>query len=404
MASAADRECDGLAVERRRREGLLSRTAADGAHGGARRGANTAVLVPFWGGTAAESGGNSHSPAERQSKLLQATGTVCSALRALGQPESGSMREIGHTHNLGRRVESSSSSSSSSTTTEPLALVGVCSAEDGAALAARMRHRHGIEPVAVVRAVPVAAELALAARPDTGLKALVKAWYKDHSPRPTADNDAPQEVSEEPPPDSREARLDFVRARPQLLAQVPKLYDLFGATSGKQHLQLVEGTTAGDVLTGAPVTIMVFECAMGVHLPFHLLQAAQVLLTRGAHSSKEPLSSAHVELQQWTWKKIKYIYFTEADQLTMIKDGDVLRDAKAMLNATNYVSPQRLQMRRGDEILRDPNLPNKSLSNALGSKAMAGDAPSFPFTLENECRPGKGDNGWKASVFAPVRA
>ena len=39
------------------------------------------VLVPFWGGTAEASGGNSHSEATVEAKHMQAAGTVCSAMK-----------------------------------------------------------------------------------------------------------------------------------------------------------------------------------------------------------------------------------------------------------------------------------------------------------------------------------
>jgi hypothetical protein len=50
------------------------------------------VLVPFWGGTASESGGNSHSEATQDAKLMQAAGTVCSGLRYFRRAAVGTCR------------------------------------------------------------------------------------------------------------------------------------------------------------------------------------------------------------------------------------------------------------------------------------------------------------------------
>ena len=118
---------------------------------------------------------------------------------------------------------------------------------------------------------------------------------------------------------------------------------------------------------------------------------------------------------------MRYVYFTEADQLTAVKDGDVLRSARAILNATNYVAPQRLQMHQSAVKLRAQGFDERSISALLAaavergqeamlssssssSSAVAVAAENFPFTLENECRPGQGEAGWlgKAAVHAPA--
>lgn len=56
---------------------------------------NGLVLMPFWGGTAEESGGNSHSEASIHQKVLQASGTLCSGLRYFKRGVIGS---CGETH------------------------------------------------------------------------------------------------------------------------------------------------------------------------------------------------------------------------------------------------------------------------------------------------------------------
>jgi hypothetical protein len=72
-------------------------------------------------------------------------------------------------------------------------------------------------------------------------------------------------------------------------------------------------------------------------------------------------------LDRLTWRDVGFVYFTEADQLTSLAGGGAegLARVVGMLNATNYVAPQRMLMRVSDRLFRLPGFESKALSTAL---------------------------------------
>ena len=86
LSSMMDRECGAMLREH---GGVTAESLASGDDDGRSPGL---VLVPFWGGTAEQSGGNSHSEASREAKHMQAAGTVCSGLRYFRRAVVGTCR------------------------------------------------------------------------------------------------------------------------------------------------------------------------------------------------------------------------------------------------------------------------------------------------------------------------
>ena len=120
VAQAAERDCAGVSknLDTLAHLGYASDTLARPQlyRPGLAHGWRSVALVPFWGGTAEASGGNSHSRAKRNAKIRQAAGTVCSALKPFHR-----------------------------------AAVGVCGPEDRNLLLEALQGRWGIGPAAAVR-------------------------------------------------------------------------------------------------------------------------------------------------------------------------------------------------------------------------------------------------------------
>lgn len=342
MAGLVEREC-----ERRNREPawphfqpLAHRIrggdgVADDAHAW-----RSVALVPFWGGSASESGGNSHSNAKRSIKVAQIAGTVCSALKSFRA-----------------------------------AAVGVCSAQDRNDVLAALAVKWGLRPWAAVHLPSLSLPSSLPHRDASTLRANMKHLKL-------------------PPTTSIEALADVLRQHPAEASKLHSLFDLNEAV-------LVNGSRL-DLRAGAELLVLQFDCSVGVHLPFHLLQAAQALMvqptqtvanatvagggatkkTTKAKGAGKASASTVVGCQGvacggggvaavtrgallgLSWRAVDYVYFTEADQVTFMQDTRVLSSLVAMLNATNYVAPQRMTMSHGAAFLQMPGLHKLSVGEA----------------------------------------
>jgi len=324
VAQAAERDCAGVSknLDTLAHLGYASDTLARPQlyRPGLAHGWRSVALVPFWGGTAEASGGNSHSRAKRSAKIRQAAGTVCSALKPFHR-----------------------------------AAVGVCGPEDRNLLLEALQGRWGIGPAAAVRLPRMPIDRALELISDKLLLQNVKHFglLRDRMKRPDM--------------------VATLLENPTMLAKVAATFDINNAT-------LVNGTA--EDLSRARLTVFEFDCAVGVHLPYHLLQLAQKLIRghsirghsterkgvdatlvmgwngkkrrgRQKASEDEAISSVRGALlsgrgplaaAKW-WGSVEVLYFTEADQLLSVASAQVLASSAAMLNASNYVSPQRAMMR-----------------------------------------------------------
>jgi len=315
---------------------------SEGGSGNGDGGWSSVVLVPFWGGTAEASGGNAHSKAKREVKVRQAAGTVCSAVRAFGR-----------------------------------AAVGVCNAADrDSVLASLGRGGWGLGPAVAIQLAPVAFRRSMAIRDEGILNTNLKHLKLDYLRL------------------TRDEKAALLEATPGTAAKLHNLFDLKDA--------VVTNGTAAEAAR-ARLLVVQFDCAVGVHLPFHLLQFAQALLRNGrglggggggsnvaatatsGSTAKAKLraeaadaSSLLMErgdvrgvfggggateaargwggpLEGLSWGDVEYIYFTEADQLTFVRSPSVLAALVSMLNGTSYVSPQRTT-KRGRMVLNHPRL------------------------------------------------
>uniref|UniRef100_A0A7S2W0L2 Uncharacterized protein n=1 Tax=Rhizochromulina marina TaxID=1034831 RepID=A0A7S2W0L2_9STRA len=123
------------------------------------------------------------------------------------------------------------------------------------------------------------------------------------------------------------------------------------------------------------IVIYHFDCALGVHLPYHLLEAVQV------SQEQDDTTEDH-------------LYFSESDQILHIRDPNwVLPQLKAGLGNWTYIAPQRSLMRKdtvnfmlkNHPSLEDPTSLSELLlnSNSTTSKDVSEEAKFL--TLENNC-------------------
>jgi len=151
------------------------------------------------------------------------------------------------------------------------------------------------------------------------------------------------------------------------------------------------------------IVIYHFDCALGVHLPYHLLEAVQVRCSSqvAPHRTTRPpppLSLSpfgflpHSQEQDDTTED--HLYFSESDQILHIRDPNwVLPQLKAGLGNWTYIAPQRSLMRKdtvnfmlkNHPSLEDPTSLSELLlnSNSTTSKDVSEEAKFL--TLENNC-------------------
>jgi len=358
MAGLVEREC-----ERRNREPIWPhyRPTAHRVRGGDSAGADangwrSVALVPFWGGSASESGGNSHSNAKRSIKVAQLAGTVCSALEAFRA-----------------------------------AAVGVCSTQDRNDVLSVLTSKWGPRHWSAVYLPSISLPTSLPLRDASTLRANMK-----HLKLPTTTT-----ITE---------LASVLKQHPVEAVKLHNLFDLNDAV-------LVNGTNS-ILSSNTELLVLQFDCSVGVHLPFHLLQAAQALMlqprasadvdqnnhslkpnqtsenatanvesnrksTKKGKKMKEELPASTVigcenvacgggdvapvtrgALRGASWQDMDYVYFSEADQVTFIKDAQVLSSMVAILNATNYVAPQRMTMNHGTSFLQLPGVNHLSIGEA----------------------------------------
>jgi hypothetical protein len=180
-----------------------------------------------------------------------------------------------------------------------------------------------------------------------------------------------------------------------------------------------------------------FGCGRGVHLPFHLLQLSQHLISDRSpivRRLKPTIEYEHGLLDGAGMEKFKYVYFTEADQITMMRYG-AIPSIVNMLNRTNYVAPQRMQM-LNSEFMKSHNFDQLSIAELtkrkfkelndtmtdeyeevgrkrrrrrrrrlsdISTNTDSTHVSHEPFNLENECGVGIGEVGYlgKPSVHLP---
>ena len=273
------------------------------------------ALVPFWGGSAQESGGNAHSNAKHGVKVSQLLGTVCSALKPF-----------------------------------EFAAVGVCTERDRDAVLSSL-NTWEVGPVAAIQFSSLNFDDSLPHRDASNLNQNLK-----HLKLSSAGL-------------SQQEKGDLLKKHPEILSKIYKMFDINDAV-------FIKGTPVE--LENAAVVIFQFDCAVGVHLPYHLLQLAQTLLrnTRGkparASSRNGVVSHGHGgiadhgALAEYDWGDVDYLYFTEADQITEVRNSAVLSALVSMLNASNYIAPQRMMMRGGNSaVLARPDFDKKSISELL---------------------------------------
>lgn len=360
MASAADRECSGLKreldlrlVHKKFPRPLASRTS-------------TMVLVPFWGGTSEASGGNAHSLASRGNKAKEFAGTICSALRSFAPPRRHAEKYYSHSHNTSSFQPRPSSQVACGGNVR--VTVGVCSAEDRNTALEKLR-AWGITPVEAARVLPMSADAALEIMDDEKVRAFIRSMKIIPLPR------------------DRRERLAALRASPEAMKSMPKVFN----ASSPVKMHKTPSTT--QISANTTVVVLQFDCHLGVHLPFHLLQVTQLLTKVEGKNKTSPLEPPINlgNLFEESWGDIGYVYFTEADQLTSIKDGRTLRSLKAVLNRTTYVVPHRLDMRKGPAagILNEPGFESRGLVEMVQSAMNGG---PFIMNVANECREGPGNS------------
>jgi hypothetical protein len=194
-------------------------------------------------------------------------------------------------------------------------------------------------------------------------------------------------------------------------AEAAKLHNLFDLNDA-----VLVNSTSNVLQSNAELLVLQFDCSVGVHLPFHLLQAAQALMLqpsadadkkqnggslkpteaaegpaansgekksskKGKKKEKPPASTVigcenvacggggvapatRGALLGASWQDVDYVYFSEADQVTFIKDAEVLDSLVAILNATNYVAPQRMTMNHGASFLQIQGVNRLSIGEA----------------------------------------
>jgi hypothetical protein len=190
-----------------------------------------------------------------------------------------------------------------------------------------------------------------------------------------------------PLPRDRRERLAALRASPEAMKSMPKVFN----ASSPVKMHKTPSTT--QISANTTVVVLQFDCHLGVHLPFHLLQVTQLLTKVEGKNKTSPLEPPINlgNLFEESWGDIGYVYFTEADQLTSIKDGRTLRSLKAVLNRTTYVVPHRLDMRKGPAagILNEPGFESRGLVEMVQSAMNGG---PFIMNVANECREGPGNS------------
>lgn len=160
--------------------------------------------------------------------------------------------------------------------------------------------------------------------------------------------------------------------------------------------------------------IVQFGCGKGVHLPYHLLQLTQYLLSEKLSKKPSKLEQKHKAgmLDNLNMSDVRYLYFTEADQVTSASP-DVLHATVGMLNSTTYVAPQRMVMSAGSQFMHSPDFDSSSISDITAKKFLEARrsrrrkllASRDPFLLENECGVGAGEAGYlgKPDVHFPFQ-
>ena len=286
------------------------------------------ALVPFWGGSKEQSGGNSHSNAKRDTKIQQLAGTVCSAMKPFGR-----------------------------------VVVGVCNARDRDSVLNSLSVKWGIGPSVSLRLPSLPFNVSMRLRDEHLLIGFLKGFKMKI-----------------PPGSTREDKANQLRENAQAMARIWKMFDL-------NEVFLTNGTESD--LMAAQLIVFEFDCAVGVHLPYHLLQTTQSLLgwnkpdpaprkkTRGDIVLNEmdlELKKSVVDhgsgaasrgpLAKYSWSDVSYVYFTEADQLTWVASDKVLAGIVSMMNATSYVSPARMQM-KGNSILKRSGFDEKSIGEVV---------------------------------------
>jgi hypothetical protein len=126
-----------------------------------------------------------------------------------------------------------------------------------------------------------------------------------------------------------------------------KLYNVFDYS----HAILTNGSLA-DV-PNAKVYVVQFDCALGVWLPYHLLQLSQALLEKGLHLATDikPTNESGFmsgedkgAFKEVSWATVNYVYYSEFDQIVRFSGAHALNEVISMLNSTWYVAPQRMNL------------------------------------------------------------
>jgi len=114
-------------------------------------------------------------------------------------------------------------------------------------------------------------------------------------------------------------------------------------SSSSYHNKGAENGCSGFVLW-----VVAFECSRGVHLPFHLLTTAQAILTAARLPSSSSIPSTTISNQsvpgallRSAFARIELIYYTEADQVTVARSKQSLRNLAAVARPRHSGEAQR---------------------------------------------------------------